>query len=133
PSAAQRRAVDRLYEPGKHTSPPRFGCAYSPRWNLGGLFKEGQSVIRGGFGVAYNRIPVGPLNNVRGNPPFFARYGLCCGTASTDFGSPFANGTILYATGTTNSISSYPRNPALGQGVLPNGAVVAGPVELWGT
>src|SRR5882672_3819248 len=90
--AAQARPVDRLYEPDKNNFAPRFGFAYSPRWNIGGLFKEGQSVIRGGFGVAYNRIPVAPLNNVRGNPPFFARYGLCCGTAD----KPFADGKILY-------------------------------------
>jgi len=131
--AAQVRAVDRLYEPDKNNFAPRFGFAYSPRWNIGGLFKEGQSVIRGGFGVAYNRIPVAPLNNVRGNPPFFARYGLCCGTASTDFGSPFAGGTILYAVGANNSLTSYPRNPALGRGIDPvTGGAIGGAVEIYG-
>jgi hypothetical protein len=131
--AAQVRAVDRLYEPDRNNFAPRFGFAYSPRWNFGGLFKEGRSVIRGGFGVAYNRIPVAPQNNVRGNPPFFARHGLCCGTASTDFGTPFANGTILYATGSSNSLTSYPRNPALSKGIDPvTGGVVDSTVEIYG-
>jgi hypothetical protein len=131
--AAQVRPVDRLYEPDRNNFAPRFAFAYSPRWNIGGLFKEGQSVIRGGFGVAYNRIPVAPLNNVRGNPPFFARYGLCCGTAPTDFGSPFADGRILYAVGSSNSLTSYPRNPALGQGIDPvTGGAIGGAVEIYG-
>ncbi|HEX5082119.1 MAG TPA: TonB-dependent receptor [Blastocatellia bacterium] len=131
--SAQVRPVERLYEPDKNNFAPRFGFAYSPKWNIGGLFKEGKAVIRGGFGVAYNRIPVAPLNNVRGNTPFFARFGLCCGTASTDFGSPFAGGTILYATGASNSLTSYPRNPALGKGIDPaTGAALGGAVEIYG-
>jgi hypothetical protein len=131
--AAQVRAVDRLYEPDRNNFAPRFGFAYSPRWNIGGLFKEGKSVIRGGFGVAYNRIPVAPQNNVRGNPPFFARYNLCCGTAPTDFGTPFAGGTIIYAAGSSNSLTSYPRNPALGKGIDPvTGGAIGGAVEIYG-
>jgi hypothetical protein len=133
-SSIQVREVDRLHDPDRNNFSPRIGFAYTPNGlRVGNFFEGSRAVIRGGFGIAYNRIPVAPLNNVRGNPPFFARFGLCCGTAVGDFGSPFANGTILYATGTTNSIDSYPRNPALGQGVRPNGSVVAGPVELWGT
>jgi hypothetical protein len=132
-NTAQLRVVDRLNEADKNNFAPRFGFAYSPKWNIGGLFKEGQSVIRGGFGLAYNRIPVAPLNNTRGNPPFFARYNLCCGTASTDFGSPFAGGMILYATGSSDSLTSYPRNPALSQNIDPvTGAVTGGGVEIYG-
>jgi hypothetical protein len=132
-NAAQLRVVDRLNEPDRNNFAPRFGFAYSPRWNIGGLFKEGQSVIRGGFGVAYNRIPVAPLNNARGNPPFFARYNLCCGTASTDFGSPFAGGMILYALGSSASLTSYPRNPALSQNIDPVTGVPPGSnVEIYG-
>jgi hypothetical protein len=129
----QVRPVDQFTEPDKNNFAPRFGFAYTPNgMRVGNFFDGSRAVIRGGAGIAYNRIPVAPLNNARGNPPFFARFGLCCGTAPTDFGTPFAGGTILYATGTTNSIGSYPRNPALGQGVRANGSVVAGPVELWG-
>ena len=122
--------MSRLSEPDRNNFAPRIGFAYTPGgWHFGDLFNGQRAVIRGGFGVAYNRIPVAPLNNVRGNPPFFARFGLCCGTS----GDPFARGTILYVTGTTNSIGSYPANPALGKGVRPDGSVVGATVELWGT
>lgn len=131
---SQVRAVERLSEPDRNNFAPRVGFAYSP--TFGGL--EGDStVIRGGFGIAYNRIPVAPLANVRGNPPFFARYGICCGSAGPaagDFGTPFADGQILYAVGASNSVTSFPRNPALGLGIDPaTGAPRSGSVELYGT
>jgi hypothetical protein len=128
-AGAQVRAVDQFYEPDKNNFAPRFGFAYSPKWKIGNLFAGDRAVVRGGFGVAYNRIPVAPLNNARGNPPFFARYGICCGTV----GSPFAGGQILYATGTSNSLTSYPLNPALGKGINPvTGGANSGPVEIYG-
>lgn len=127
--------VDELYEPDRNNFAPRIGFAYSPQLKFLGLGSEtgDSTVIRGGFGIAYNRIPVAPLANVRGNPPFFARFNLCCGTAPTDFGSPFANGQILYAIGSSNSLTSYPINPVLGQGINPvTGAPNSGSVEIWG-
>jgi outer membrane receptor protein involved in Fe transport len=130
----QVQPVSQLSKPDRNNFAPRVGFAYTPRIEgFHNLLNHDRAVIRGGFGIAYNRIPAAPLNNVRGNPPLFARFGLCCGTATTDFGSPFAGGTILFATGSTNSIGSYPINPALGKGVLPSGAVVGAAVELWGT
>jgi hypothetical protein len=131
-------AVDQLFEPDRNNFAPRVGFAYSPRLRVLGLGSEGggSTVIRGGFGIAYNRIPVAPLANVRGNPPFFARYNLCCGTAGAPldgFGSPFADGQILYALGSSNSVTSYPRNPALGLGINPTtGAPNSGSVEIYG-
>ncbi|HEU4767081.1 MAG TPA: hypothetical protein VFS77_06890, partial [Pyrinomonadaceae bacterium] len=128
--------VDELYEPDRNNFAPRIGFAWSPSHSFLGLGSEtgDSTVIRGGFGIAYNRIPVAPLANVRGNTPFFARFNICCGTAPTDFGSPFANGQILYAVGANNSLTSFPVNPALGQGINPiNGAPNSGAVEIWGT
>src|SRR5262245_37524694 len=125
----QVRPVDRFYEPDRNNFAPRFGFAYSPKWKLGKLFDGDRAVVRGGFGVAYNRIPVAPLNNARGNPPFFARYGLCCGTA----GTPFADGKILYALGASSSLTSYPRNPTLGKGINPvTGGAIGSGVEIYG-
>ena len=127
--------VDQLSEPDRNNFAPRLGFAYSPNFRVFGLgSEEGSStVIRGGFGIAYNRIPVAPVANARGNPPFFARYGICCGTEPTSFSSPFANGQILYALGASNSVTSYPRNPALGQGINPaTGAPNSGSVEIYG-
>jgi len=76
---------------------PRFGFAWNP-----GFLNE-KLVVRGGFGLAYNRIPGTLFANTAGNPPFFARNNICCGTASTDFGSPFVGGRILFALGANES------------------------------
>jgi hypothetical protein len=77
-----------LYNPDRNNFGPRLGFAYSPkRYGL-----EQKLVIRGGAGISYNRIPEVVFSNSRGNPPFFARYAICCGTAATDFGSPFVGG-----------------------------------------
>jgi hypothetical protein len=114
--------VDSLFKPDRKNFAPRLGFAYNPP-SLNKL------VIRGGFGVFYERIPDVLFANTRGNPPFFARFGLCCGTA----GTPFDNGQILYSLGSSNSIYSYPANPALAIGIDPTtGAVLNRTVEVWG-
>jgi hypothetical protein len=118
--------TDQLYKPDRNNFAPRLGFAWSP-----GAF-ENKMVLRGGFGVSFNRHPLAPFLNSRGNPPFFARYNICCGTATTDFGSPFAGGQILYALGSSNSPFSYPVNPALAQGIDPvTGSPRGGAVEIY--
>jgi hypothetical protein len=118
-----------LYNPDRNNFAPRFGFAYSPkRYGL-----DEKLVIRGGAGIAYNRIPEIVFANARGNPPFFARYAICCGTAATDFGSPFAGGQILYALGTSNSPFSFPANPALAVPLNPaTGTPQDRTVEIYG-
>ena len=118
-----------LYNPDRNNFAPRFGFAYSPK--AYGL--QEKMVIRGGAGVAYNRVPEIVFANARGNPPFFARYAICCGTAPTDFGSPFAGGQILYTVGTSSSPFSYPANPALAVPLDPaTGAPQGRTVEIYG-
>jgi outer membrane receptor protein involved in Fe transport len=112
--------VSSLIHPDRNNFAPRLGFAWSPSK------LEGKTVFRGGFGVAYNRTDDVLFSNARGNPPGFARFNICCGTASTDFGSPFAGGTILYALGSSNSATSYPVNPALAFGIDPNTGGVCG-------
>jgi len=121
--------TSQLYNADKNNFAPRFGFAYSPkRYGL-----EDKFVIRGGAGIYYNRIPEVVFSNTRGNPPFFARYQICCGTAATDFGSPFAGGQILYALGNSNSPFSYPANPALAVGIDPaTGTPPNRTVEIYG-
>ncbi len=119
---------DRLFEPDRNNFAPRLGFAYSPaRFN-------DKLVLRGGFGISYNRIPNVLFANTRGNPPFLVRYNICCGTAATDFGSPFVGGQILYALGANNSPFSFPANPVLAQGIDPatNGPAV-GEAEVYGS
>jgi len=53
--------TDRLFQTDKNNFAPRFGFAYSPSDRL---------VLRGGFGVSYNRIPNVMFTNTRGNPPY---------------------------------------------------------------
>ncbi|HEX8773926.1 MAG TPA: TonB-dependent receptor [Pyrinomonadaceae bacterium] len=96
-----------FYPPDRNNFAPRLGFAYSPR-----RFDD-KLVLRGGFGIAYNRLPVVLFANARGNPPFQARYTICCGTSAQDFQTPFAGGQILYALGANNTPFSYPANPAL--------------------
>ncbi len=126
-----------LYPSDKNNFGPRVGFAYSPNFGdkLGGLVNGNKLVLRGGFGLIYNRIPMLEFANTRGNPPFFARYAICCGTSAADFSTPFNGGQILYALGANNSPFSYPANPALKMTFNANGIpnlVNGAQVEIWG-
>lgn len=114
-TAATLRVVKELYPPDRNNFAPRVGFAYSPNFgnSFAGLLNENKMVLRGGFGIAYNRVPTILFANTRGNPPFFARYRICCGTSAADFSTPFNNGQILYALGSNNTPFSFPVNPAL--------------------
>jgi len=115
--------TDQLYEPDRNNFAPRIGFAWSP-----GRFRE-KLVVRGGFGISYNRIPEVVFTNSRGNPPFFARFSICCGTS----GDPFAGNQILYTLGTSNSPFSFPANPALAVGIDPaTGAPPNRTIEVYG-
>ena len=127
---------DRLYPPDKNNFAPRLGFAWSPN-KLIGVNTESKLVIRGGAGIAYNRIPTVLFANSRGNPPFMARYTICCGT-NNEFSTPFADGQILYALGLNNTPFSYPANPALiltfnpTTGIPTNTQAGVKEVEIWG-
>jgi hypothetical protein len=137
-TGASLQVVKSLYPPDRNNFAPRLGFAYSPNWGerFGGLFKENKMVLRGGFGIAYNRLPLLEFENTRGNQPFFARYGVCCGTSAQDFSTPFNGGEILYALGATNSPFSYPANPALimqfNSRGIPTNLPPGSSVEVWG-
>lgn len=117
------RLTSQLYRPQYRNFAPRLGFAWSP------LSKNQNLVVRGGFGIFYDRIPEALFGNATRNPPLFAALGICCGTAS----SPFVNGQIMYALGSGNSPFSYPVNPILAQGINPaTGGPVTGSVEIYG-
>jgi hypothetical protein len=98
-----------LYEADRLNFGPRFGFAWNPQ------AMRKRFVLRGGFGLFYNRVPDALFDNSRTNPPFLANYGICCGNATT----PFASGQIAYTFGASDSPFSYPANPALATGVNP--------------
>lgn len=90
-----------------------------------------KTVLRGGFSLAYNRYDDVLFDPAIEDGPGIFNFGLCCGTASTDFGTPFAGGQIQYGLGTSSSPTSYAPNPALktainANGLPANGAQVEG-------
>jgi hypothetical protein len=117
--------VDELFKPDRNNFAPRFGFAWSP-----GMFSE-RLVLRGGFGVSYNRIFNNILSNVRGNPPFFARNFVCCAFQDTDVD---VIRKIFYTFGTDRSPLSFPANPNITPGIDPaTGGLRDTSVELYGT
>jgi len=106
------RPRDRLWNPQYKNFGPKVGFAYNP------TALAGKMVVRGGFSLAYNHLDFALFSPAQAdNGPGLANYGLCCGDSS----SPFAAGSIKYSVGTSNSVTSYPINPALSKGVGANG------------
>ena len=82
-----------LYEADKNNFSPQLGFAWTP-----GRFND-KAVLRGGFGVSYNRLPGSRLLEARFNPPHFAGFTL---TGSN----------ILYRSAADPLGFDYPNNPA---------------------
>ncbi|MFN2502328.1 MAG: TonB-dependent receptor domain-containing protein [Pyrinomonadaceae bacterium] len=116
-----------FYDKDLNNFGPQIGFAWSPNW-LG----ENRLVVRGGGGIGYDRLPNALLANARRNPPNGFKFEICCGTAATDFGSPFAGGRITYVASTDGTIFGYPANPVLGGGRNPaNGLPNSGSIEIY--
>jgi hypothetical protein len=118
---------DQLWNPEHSNFGPKLGLAWTPG------YLQNKVVFRAGFGISYNHLDIALFNPALEDGPNVANFGLCCGTNSQDFGTPFANGQIKYVVGTSNSPFSYPANPALATGVGPNGFPNGvGQVEVYG-
>lgn len=106
--------VSQLYNPIYDNVAPRFGFAFNPASNS-------WFVMRGGFGIMYNRTEDSIFALTRQDDPLSESFGLCCGNATTPLASnkQFPGGTIAYGLGTSNSIYSYPLNPATATGIDP--------------
>lgn len=82
---------------------PRVGFAWSPSK------LQTKAVVRGGFGIAYDRFDDVSFDNTRDNPPIVASYGLCCGGTGASIDSK-----ILYTLGSSSrNPSSFPADPGL--------------------
>ena len=82
-----------LYEQDRNNFGPQAGFAWTP-----GRFNQ-KLVLRGGFGIGYNRLPGSRLLESRFNPPYFAGFLL-------------KGPDILYAPAATVTGFDYPPNPA---------------------
>ncbi len=96
---AKLKAGGDLFEPDRNNFGPQLGFAWSPRKLLGREFGN-RLVIRGGFGVGFNRLPGSRLLESRFNPPFFA-----------GFFFDQASGNILYAAASDVNSFNFPANP----------------------
>jgi Carboxypeptidase regulatory-like domain len=128
--------VNQLWHSNWKDFMPKFGFAYSP------LAAHQKFVVRGGFGISYNRQNINIYAPGFEDIPNDFGFNLCCGTAPSpySFGTPFAGGPIQLFTGSGKSPESYPVNSLLAVGVnpltgTPNPSALAGvgtAVEAYG-
>ena len=117
-----RELVDATLQPRNHlwnqtykNFSPKVGFAFAPdRFH-------GKSVLRGGFAMAYNRLDDVLFDPALEDGPGVFSYGICCGTAPQDFGSPFVGGQIIYQRGSSTAYNSFSANPALKTAIGANG------------
>ncbi|HEY0760444.1 MAG TPA: TonB-dependent receptor [Acidisarcina sp.] len=125
-SGSTLQPVNHLYNENKLNFAPKFGFAWSPA-----IYND-RVVFRGGVGSAYDRFDEIMFANNRQNGPGYNSFGICCGTAKSDFSTPFDGGQIVYETGSSNSPNSYAPNPALATGVNPATGAPAN-AQIYGT
>jgi len=119
--------VDQLYEPDRNNFAPRLGFAWSPA-----RFSD-KLVVRGGFGIGYDRLFTNLFTSNRRNPPFFASASLCCAGVN-DLNAPAGDRKIIYSFSLPGSPFLYPVNPLLTRGIDPatGGLLADGPQTLPG-
>jgi len=115
-SGARIEAQDTLTDPDYNNFGPQFGFAWSPEH-----FRD-KLVVRGGVGLAYDRLPNALLNNARRNPGAPSQFfGICCGGPT---GGDFVKFQQMnFALSADGSILGYPVHPNL---------PTLGAPEIWG-
>jgi len=111
------QTVNQLYNSDKNNFGPRFGFAYSPN-----IFGQ-RTVIRGGFGILFNRPFDTEFSNIRQNTPYSAQVGTCCFFDPGKINGPPPGSGILYGIGSNSLATSYAPNPNFAFGVAPDGAL----------
>lgn len=120
--AGARIVTDKqLYDSDFNNFGPQVGFAWSPR-----RFNE-KMVIRGGYGLGYDRLANALLAQARRNPPNGRNNGFCCAGPW----DPFLGGRISYVASSDGTVFGYPANPVLA-GTNANGLPRGGNVEVYG-
>ncbi len=114
------RTVKQLYNPDRNNFGPRIGFAWSPK-------QSNNLVLRGGFGLVFNRFYGVLFDNVRQNTPFTAEVNTCCFFDNGTNVGPPPGSNIQYFLGTNKQANSFPANPVFANGVASDGALCADP------
>lgn len=116
-----------LWNAEYHDFSPKVGFAFTP------AALNNKTVFRGGFAMAYNRLDDVLFDPSLEDGPGVFSYGICCGTAPQDFGTPFVGGQIVYQLGHSTAYNSYDPNPALRTSIGANGLPTNGiSIEAYG-
>lgn len=95
-----------LYSAPKDNFGPQLGFAWSP------TMLHDKTVVRGGFGVAFNALEEAITTNGRFNPPLVSSVSICCSAYNAN-GVYVPDTNILYAIpSSTSSFFGYPANPS---------------------
>lgn len=86
--------------PDRNNFSPQLGFVWSPKSVIGHEFND-KFVLRGGIGVAYNRVQENLILNATGNPPDFV---------ATSF--PTSEVVYGFSSGGIHSFGGFPANPA---------------------
>jgi hypothetical protein len=107
--------VDEFFPTDNNNFGPRLGFAWDPTGN-------GLTAVRGGYGLAYDRLMNLPAENYRHSPPL---------RASVVLGQFFGTPQFTYSLGDpTRPYLGYPVDPALQVGLDPNNGVIGARVNL---